>query len=166
MKRSCILVSAVLMTVVQMSQVRACAPDFPLSYFPHDYGRDCGYPLAMAVTTNAAVKCFDAYRVTPHLGTELAMIGAHYYSAWTGKAPRGNRVSTARADELDFFSAGEAAAVSREAVEEDWRRFIKFREHIIEKEHRTRTEHFPRHGNFGELPSKNNRALLTLTCKC
>ena len=133
MRRSCILVSAVLMTVVQMSQVRACAPDFPLSYFPHDYGCDCGYPLAMAVTTNAAVKCFDAYRVTPHLGTELAMVGAHYYPAWTGKAPRSNRVSTARADELDFFSAGAAAAVSKEAVEEDWRRFVEFREGVCKR---------------------------------
>ena len=44
MKRRCILVSAVLLAVVQMSQVRACAPDFPF----------VAKPTATTATANTA----------------------------------------------------------------------------------------------------------------
>ena len=128
-----ILAPIALLSLVQALDVLACGPYFPVSYFPHGCEYDLNFFSTAEVATNAAVKCFDAYRVTPHLGTELAMIGAHYYPAWTGKAPKGNRVSTAQADELDFFAAGMAAGVSKEAVAGDWQQFTAFRESVCKR---------------------------------
>ena len=117
---------ALLLMAVTTLKVHACGPYFPVSYFPHDYGFWLADFSPRMVATNAANKSFDAYSVTPHLGTELAMIGAHYYPGWTGKAPKGNSISTARADEMDFFAAGGAASVPKEIVEKDWRQFTTF----------------------------------------
>ncbi len=117
---------ALMLVAMTALKVNACGPRFPVSYFPHDLGFGLDEFSPLTVSTNAAKKSFDAYRVTPHLGTELAMVGAHYYPAWKGKAPKGNRISTAQADELDFFSAGKAASVPKEIVEEDWGRFTAF----------------------------------------
>ena len=118
--------SALLLTAMTALKVHACGPYFPVSYFPHDYGFGLAGFSPLMVATNAANKSFDAYSVTPHLGTELAMIGAHYYPEWTGKAPKGNHISTAHADEMDFFAAGGAASVPNEILEEDWRQFTNF----------------------------------------
>jgi len=100
--------------------VLACGPFFPISYFPHEGEGEAAKPVY-------------AYRVTPHLGTELGMIGAHYYPAWTGKAPRSNRVSTAQADELDFFASGAAAGLPNESVTNDWQRFVAFRDSVCKR---------------------------------
>ena len=79
---------ALLLLAMTALKAHACGPFFPVSYFPHDHGfGHIGFSPLM-VATNAANKSYDAYRVTPHMGTELAMIGAHYYPAWKGKAPR------------------------------------------------------------------------------
>ena len=117
---------ALLLVAMTALEVLACGPYFPVSYFPHYYGFGHVRFSPLTVATNAAAESFDAYSVSPHLGTELSMIGAHYYPAWTGKAPKGNHISTARADEMDFFAAGGAASVPKEIVEEDWRQFTNF----------------------------------------
>ena len=122
-----ILVASVLVT--SMVEVQACGPYFPVSYFPHVYNFADEFSKMPGVDDKAR-KDHCAYRVTPHLGTELAMIGAHYYPAWTGKAPAGNRVSTAQADELDFFAAGASAGVPKKTIAEDWRRFVVFRDGV------------------------------------
>ncbi len=117
---------ALLLVAMTALEVLACGPYFPVSYFPHYYGFGHVGFSPLTVATNAAAESFDAYSVTPHLGTELSMIGAHYYPGWTGKAPKGNHISTARADEMDFFAAGGAASVPEKIVEEDWQRFTNF----------------------------------------
>lgn len=124
---------AALLALTSALESRACGPFFPVSYFPHAFKYDDARFSTILVATNALEKSYDAYRVTPHLGTELAMIGAHYYPAWTGKAPKANRVSTAQADEADFFAAGASAAVSKEAVAENWRKFVAFREGVCKR---------------------------------
>lgn len=133
MKVDCIFTLSVLLVTMSWNVVQACCPDFPMSYFPHVRNYNVTWYTTTVVSTNAAVKSFDAYKVSPHLGTELAMIGAHYYPAWTGKAPKSNRVSTAQADRLDFFAAGAAASVSAEVVAEDWRRFSAFNEEVCRR---------------------------------
>ena len=124
MKSCRIRVLSVLSVLTLALPVQACGPFFPVSYFPHSIDDDNTYDAARAR--------YD-YRVTPHLGTELAMIGAHYYPAWTGKAPKGNHVSTSEADEADFFSAGEAAGGSKRDIIEDWRRFVAFRDSVCRR---------------------------------
>jgi len=106
MKSRCCLALAVALTWTLVTESPACGPSFPVSYFPSEVG--------------------STYRVTPHLGAELGMIGAHYYPAWTGKAPQSNRISSAKADELDFAAAGAAAGRPKENVAEDWRRYVAF----------------------------------------
>ena len=122
----------VIASFLPLAAAWACGPYFPVSYFPRE-GNSEFMPSAMTVASNSTVKCFDAYRVTPHLGTELAMIGAHYYPAWTGKQPQGNRISTAKADELDFFAAGKEAGATETQVEEDWKRFGAFNESVCRR---------------------------------
>ena len=114
-------------------QVGACAPSFPVSYFPHVRGDEASGNGGTVVSTNALERSVDAYRVSPHLGTELAMVGAHYYPSWTGKMPKGNRVSTLQADKLDFLEAGAAAGRSRGQVAEDWSRFVAFRDGVCRR---------------------------------
>ena len=97
-----------------LSLFLACGPFFPISYFPQEHG-DCDYSLH------------------DHFGTELAMIGAHYYPDWTGKAPVGNAVSTAKADELDFFAAGKAAGVAQTEIEREWTRFDDFKNGVCKR---------------------------------
>ena len=135
---------AVLLALVPAFENQACGPFFPVSYFPHAYDYDEACFSTTLVATNALEKSRDAYSVTPHLGTELAMIGAHYYPAWTGKAPKANRVSTAQADEADFFAAGASAAVSKEVVAEDWRKFVAFREGVCKRLEDGETVEVPR----------------------
>ena len=133
MKLGRLLASAVLLAAVPVREARACGPFFPVSYFPGEFRAEDERAPETTVSTNAATACYDAYRVTPHLGTELAMIGAHYYPAWTGRAPKGNHVSTAQADRLDFLEAGAAAGRSREQVAEDWSRFVAFRDGVCRR---------------------------------
>ena len=97
-----------------LSLLLACGPFFPISYFPQEHG-DCDYSLH------------------DHFGTELAMIGAHYYPDWTGTAPVGNAVSTAKADELDFFAAGKAAGVAQTEIEREWTRFDDFKNGVCKR---------------------------------
>lgn len=92
----------------------ACGPYFPVSFFPS------------AAMEDGEEKHPGTYGVRPHLGAELAMIGAHYYSEWRGKAPKGNRISTKEADRLDFFSAGESSGAAKESLEGEWKRFSDF----------------------------------------
>lgn len=94
----------------------ACGPYFPVSYFPRQYE---------GVT-------YD-YTLRDHCGTELAMIGAHYYRDWTGKAPAGNKISTDQADKLDFFAAGKSAGMSAEALEREWASFDDFRQGVCKR---------------------------------
>ena len=122
----------VIASFLPLAAAWACGPYFPVSYFPRE-GNSEFMPSAMTVASNSTVKCFDAYRVTPHLGTELAMIGAHYYPAWTGKQPQGNRVSTAQADKLDFFAAGKEAGVTKTQIAEDWKRFTAFDDGVCKR---------------------------------
>jgi len=133
MRHDRILALTVLLAFAPGLENEACGPYFPVSYFPHDYGYEYGYFTTAIVATNVQTKCYDAYYVTPHLGTELAMVGAHYYPAWTGKAPKGNSVSTPQADEADFFAAGESAGVAKDVVAEDWRRFVAFRDGVCKR---------------------------------
>lgn len=132
MKINLTLTTTAVMTLMPLLKVLACGPYFPVSYFPQYRSYIDGFTTT-EVSTNSAEKCFDAYRVTPHLGTELAMIGAHYYPAWTGKAPKGNRVSTTQADELDFFAAGTAAGISKADITKDWQRFVMFRDGVCKR---------------------------------
>jgi len=129
-----IVVSGLLLSLVPVSRIQACEPGYPVSYFPggdDSYHRQ--YFPKTAVATNAVVKSCNDYYLTLHLGTELAMIGAHYYPAWTGKAPSDNPLSTSKADELDFFTAGAFAAVPKKTVVEDWRRFTAFDESVCRR---------------------------------
>ena len=128
-----ILAPCAVLALIPILESQACGPFFPVSYFPGGNDYYSRQFQTTTVSTNAAQTCYDVYRVKPHLGAELAMIGAHYYPAWTGKAPRSNRVSTARADELDFFAAGAAAGVSKEAVAEDWKRFTAFNDGVCKR---------------------------------
>lgn len=97
-----------------LSLLLACGPFFPVSYFPREYGE------------------YD-YSLRDHFGTELAMIGSHYYRDWTGKAPVGNKISTDKADELDFFAAGKAAGVSPEELNGEWTRFVAFKKNVCKR---------------------------------
>ncbi len=114
---------------------KACGPYFPASYFPHDC-EECiewEHHDTTIVARNSKVKAADAYRIIPHLGAELSMIGAHYYPGWTGKAPRSNGISTPKADELDFFESGAAFGASEEALAGDWRRFKEFCDSVCKR---------------------------------
>lgn len=103
----------------------ACGPFFPISYFPHEY--DWQYKDGEWVSE----KHYGyEYTVREHLGTELAILGAHYYPDWVGKSPKSNKVSTGKADELDFFAAGQKAQVKREEVERAWKNFVAFEEGV------------------------------------
>ena len=144
MSLRCTCAGAALLALMPALENRACGPFFPVSYFPHASDYDDARFSTMLVATNALEKSHDAYRVTPHLGTELAMIGAHYYPAWTGKVPKANRVSTAQADEADFFAAGASAAVPKEAVAEDWRKFVAFRDGVCKRLEDGETVEVPR----------------------
>lgn len=95
----------------------ACGPFFPVSYFPHQI---------------EGVSYCD-YTLRDHFGTELAMIGAHYYRDWTGKAPVDNKISTDQADELDFFAAGHAAGVSPAELDTAWARFVDFKKGVCKR---------------------------------
>ena len=129
-----IVVSGLLLSLVPVLKIQACSGGGCLvSYFPGgDDSNHRRYFPKTAVATNAVVKSCNDYYLTLHLGTELAMIGAHYYPTWTGKAPSDNPLSTSKADELDFFTAGAFAAVPKKTVVEDWRRFTAFGRRVLE----------------------------------
>ena len=122
----------VLMVLLMPVAAWACGPFFPVSYFPHVDDAQL-YPPTMWVATNSTIKCVDAYRVTPQLGAELAIIGAHYYPAWIGKQPKENRVTTVQADELDFFAAGASVGAAKSQVEAEWRRFVDFSSSVCKR---------------------------------
>lgn len=130
-----IVVSGLLLSLVPVLKIQACSGGGCLvSYFPGgDDSNHRRYFPKTAVATNAVVKSCNDYYLTLHLGTELAMIGAHYYPTWTGKAPSDNPLSTSKADELDFFTAGAFAAVPKKTVVEDWRRFTAFDESVCRR---------------------------------
>lgn len=116
-----------LLSIFASSALLGCGPIFPTSYFP-----------SIPYDSTNAVGEVD-YRVTPHLGTELAMIGAHYYPAWTGKAPASNRVSTAEADRLDFFAAGHKAGLDDRRITADWDDFLSFTKDLARRLERGET---------------------------
>lgn len=110
-----------------LSLLFACGPFFPVSYFPYE---DVMYTDDKRVGTG---KYSSNYSVHEHLGTELAIIGEHYYPEWTGKSPKSNKISTDKADELDFFAAGETAGVDKEMIEKEWARFVDFKENVCKR---------------------------------
>lgn len=133
MKLSPIIALSGFVTALTAFKAFACGPFFPVSYFPYDFDFNREYSMSMTDMSGDADAPSCAYRVTPHLGTELSIIGAHYYPAWTGKAPKSNRVSTAQADEMDFYAAGAAAGVSKKIVEDDWQQFNSFCKNVCKR---------------------------------
>lgn len=117
------------MNYLILSLLFACGPFFPISYFPHQYDW-CDYDEE---GRRQERHVGYEYSVHEHLGTELAIIGAHYYPDWIGKSPKSNKISTDKADELDFFAAGEKAGVKKEAVEGEWGRFVEFKENVCKR---------------------------------
>lgn len=108
-----------------LSLLLACGPFFPISYFPYE---NCSFG-----EEGSTKEYYYAYAVREHFGTELAIIGDHYYKDWIGKAPKSNKISADKADELDFFAAGEKAGVDKEVIEKEWAKFVDFKENVCKR---------------------------------